>query len=408
MTKTPHNLAGCQAPKGRGLAVASRVVAAAVAGVWLYHGLYNKLLGGEPRHLAILQSVPGLGGFTGQLSLLTVGAIEVVVALWVLLGTWPRPCAAAQTVALLSMNVAELAWSRPHLLWPAGLIPINLMFLAAAWVATELRVRSMPMTRCASRRAPGLLQGLRRHPFAVRARFDDVLVLTYALPAEVLRPLLPPELALDTYKGYGFVAIAMVQARALRPRALPARVGRDFFLAGYRVFARYRRPDGRTIRGLRILRSDTDSPLMTCAGNLLTHYNYRTSDLRVTRDRDRLDIRIDTRDGAADLHVTADLATEGRLPPGSPFADVRNARRFAGPLPWTFDYEPRTHSIVAIQGVRKNWSPTLVSVTVHRNTFFDAPQFRSTRPILASAFHVSGIDYEWRPGTLYPLKEQPS
>jgi len=33
-----------------------------VAGTWLTHGLYNKLLHGSSRHLAIVQSVPGLSG----------------------------------------------------------------------------------------------------------------------------------------------------------------------------------------------------------------------------------------------------------------------------------------------------------------------------------------------------------
>ena len=37
-----------------------------VASVWLVHGLYNKLLGGSPRHVAIIQSVPGLAGLNGE------------------------------------------------------------------------------------------------------------------------------------------------------------------------------------------------------------------------------------------------------------------------------------------------------------------------------------------------------
>jgi len=29
-----------------------------VSAIWLVHGLYNKLLGGSPRHLAIVQGCP--------------------------------------------------------------------------------------------------------------------------------------------------------------------------------------------------------------------------------------------------------------------------------------------------------------------------------------------------------------
>lgn len=78
---------------------------------------------------------------------------------------------------------------------------------------------------------------LKRHPFAVEAHFDFTLALTFAVPAEKLRPLLYPGLELDTYhRDTGFLAIAMVQTRDLRPEVLPAELGQDFFLTGYRIF----------------------------------------------------------------------------------------------------------------------------------------------------------------------------
>ena len=81
---------------------------------------------------------------------------------------------------------------------------------------------------------------LKRHPIPVVAHFQRSLVLAYALPGELLEPLLPPGLFLDRFKGFGFVAIALVQTRLLRPAFLPPWLGRDFFLAGYRIFARCR------------------------------------------------------------------------------------------------------------------------------------------------------------------------
>ena len=92
-----------------------------VASVWLVHGLYNKLLGGSPRHLAIVQSVPGLAGAAGVRVFAVVGLFEVALAIWVLSG-WARwRCATTQTVTLLSMNVVELTFARHLLLWPAGI-----------------------------------------------------------------------------------------------------------------------------------------------------------------------------------------------------------------------------------------------------------------------------------------------
>src|SRR5437899_1057832 len=96
----------------------------------------------------------------------------------------------------------------------------------------------------------------------VSAFFRHSLVLTYALPTTVLNPLLPPGLTLDTHNGCGFVAIATVQTESLRPSSCPKLLGQKFFLSGYRIFARYKTRTGRTLRGLRILRSDTDKRLM--------------------------------------------------------------------------------------------------------------------------------------------------
>lgn len=108
------------------------------------------------------------------------------------------------------------------------------------------------------RGVPELLHLLKRHKVPIKAHLAASLVLAYALPEDLLRPLLAPGLELDTYDGFGFLAIAMVQTRELRPAFLAPAFGLNFFLAGYRIFTRYRTPNGRTLRGLRILRSDTD------------------------------------------------------------------------------------------------------------------------------------------------------
>src|SRR5215471_8695705 len=52
------------------------VLREAVADVWLVHGVYNKLLGGSTRHLAIVQSLPGLSGAAGHRVLVAVGVLE--------------------------------------------------------------------------------------------------------------------------------------------------------------------------------------------------------------------------------------------------------------------------------------------------------------------------------------------
>jgi hypothetical protein len=250
---------------------------------------------------------------------------------------------------------------------------------------------------------------LKRHPVPIEAFFEHSVVLAYAFPPSVLEPFLAPGLALDTFEGRAFLAIALVQTRGLRPAGFPSFVGRDFFLSGYRVFVQYRRPRRPTLRGLRILRSDTDSRVMQWAGNALTHYNYRHCRVRSTRTDRSLSLEVRTPRRVADLSLTADLgpAPEGP-PPGSPFRDWRTARRFAGPLPFTFDYEEETRSLVLIQGVREHWEPRPVAVRVETATFFDKPPFVGVEPVLANAFYVERIPYRWKRGVVEAVPAEPA
>ena len=391
-----------------------------VASVWMFHGLFNKLMGASPRHLLIVQAVPGLGGNVGRFALVGVGIVEVAIAVWILSGRRARVSAAVQTVVLLSMNVVELTWARKYLLWPAGLVPVNLCFLGLAWANALLREPTLSV------RITNPLYRLRRHPIPVTAFFEHSLVVTYAFPRRVLEPLLPPGLELDAVGDVGFVAVAMVQTRGLRPAGFPRVCGRDFFLAGYRIFVKFRVPaDGtggsstrplrngteahlsaRTLRGMFILRRDADRLSMVWGGNLLTHYHYRKCESIVRKDTTELEIAVCTGGGEADVHVVANLDATGVLPAGSPFRTEHEARRFAGPLPFTFDYEPETESIVIIRGVRENWSPALVNVHVRQMNFFNSPSFRTARPVLASAFYVHDIPYRWERGVRVSLRDR--
>ncbi len=199
-----------------------------------------------------------------------------------------------------------------------------------------------------------MLHLLKRHPFPVKAFLRQSLVLTYAFPSDVLQPLLPPGLALDTYGEYGFLAIALVQTERLRPSFLPAALGRDFLLSGYRIFARLANRAS-SLRGLRILRSDTNRRWMASAGNVLTHYRYRLCEAELKERPGEIEWNIRTPRHEADLRVIAHIGDGPTvLPTGSPFLNVKEARRFAGPLPYTFDYERETHSIIRIQGASGN------------------------------------------------------
>lgn len=235
---------------------------------------------------------------------------------------------------------------------------------------------------------------LKNHPFAVEAFFESSIVVTFALPKEELAHLIPECLTLDTFEDkWAFVAIAMVQTKNLRPKGFPKFMGNNFFLIGYRVFVRYRNKAGKNLRGLYILKSETNKKKMEVMGNIFTHYNYTTTDINQIILKDKMEIL----SIKSDLKLSLDLSSENiSLPDLSPFADWKEARRYAGPLPFTFTYNQATKEVLIIEGVRENWTPTPIKVMAYDFGFLNSMPF--SKPILANAFIIKNIPYYWKKG----------
>jgi hypothetical protein len=134
-------------------------------------------------------------------------------------------------------------------------------------------------------------------------------------------------------------------------------------------------------------------------GNRLTHYGYQKAEVDYRAGHGVLEIAVRTPGAEADLQVRAYLADQpAPLPHGSPFPNAIIARRFAGPLPFTFDFERETGSIIRVEGVRKKWDPAITRVEVPVNTFVERGPFAMSPPILASAFHLANVSYAWKRG----------
>jgi uncharacterized protein YqjF (DUF2071 family) len=243
-----------------------------------------------------------------------------------------------------------------------------------------------------------MLSFLKNHPFAVEAHFNESLVLTFAAPKERLQAMLPECLVADTFQDrYAFLAVALVQTRDLRPKGFPKFMGNDFFLTGYRIFTRYTTSAGKRLRGLYILRSETDKTKMSFFGNIFTHYRYHTTDMKLVREG--LNTEIVSKKSNLHVRVT-DTEQAVPLPADSPFADWKEARRFAGPLPFTFTYNKQKREVLIIEGVREHWDPEPVLVTGYDIGFLSELGLGDLP--LANAFRIRNIPYTWKKGKLDP------
>lgn len=235
---------------------------------------------------------------------------------------------------------------------------------------------------------------LKNHPFAVESFFKTSLVLTYAVPKSDLISSIPECLELDTFNNkWAFVAIAMVDTKNLRPKGFPEWAGKDFILVGCRVFVWYINRQGKRLRGLYILRSETNKSLMTFWGNTFTHYNYSTTDIRMKKENNT--IQVSSEKSSLDVRVKIN-DSEISLPSSSPFSNWKEARRFAGPLPFTFTYDPSKKEVLIIEGVRENWNPLPARIEKSDVGFIDS--LSMDRVVLANAFVIENIPYYWKKG----------
>jgi len=239
-----------------------------------------------------------------------------------------------------------------------------------------------------------MLSSLKNHPFAVEAFFDSSIVVGFAVPKKELLSLLPECLEPDTFQDkWGFVALAMVSTKNLRPKGFPFFMGDDFFLTGYRIFVRYTTNAGKRLRGLYIIKSETDRRKMQFFGNIFTHYRYTTTDIKSIIEGSRTTIS-SIKSG---LNIVVDAVTgDIPLPAGSPFNDWKEARRFAGPLPFTFTYNQGKKEVLIIEGVRENWVPAPIGLISWKSSFIDNLSLNGLVP--ANAFIIRNIPYHWKKG----------
>jgi hypothetical protein len=103
----------------------------AIASVWIFHGLYSKILDGIPRHRAIVSRI--LGDTIGPTATIAVGLCEVLLGIWVLSGRYRCGSALVQTIAIASMNTLEIARAKDLLVTAPGMVLLNLTFLTLVW-----------------------------------------------------------------------------------------------------------------------------------------------------------------------------------------------------------------------------------------------------------------------------------
>jgi hypothetical protein len=316
-----------------------------------------------------------------------IGYAESIFALVILSGIARRLIALTQITFILLMNIIEFILVPDLLLFGHGNLLIAICFSFLIYLNEFIYQKP----------AVGLMSYLKTQPFAIKAWFDYSVVITYAIPIEEAKSKLPYPLEPDTYNSrFAFVAIAMVRCRNLRPAFLPKWLGKDFNLTGYRIFSVYRDKEQRRKRGLYILKSSTDRTFMKFFGRFLSRYKYEKESIEINYNNGEYCIsNIDKT-----LLIRCQEVEEPALPKESPFNNWLEARKFSGPLPFTFSIDKEQDELLIIEGVRSNWKPIPLLLLEHQ-----VPFMNNFSAIPASAFVVKNIPYSWKKGRIEQIHE---
>ena len=113
---------------------------AAVAAVWLYEGLWCKVLARSPHEFEVVEQVPFLARSTSHALLRLLGVLEALLGAWVLSGWQPVAAALVQTGLLIGLNASGIYFSRDRTPAPAGMVVKIAAFLVLAWVTAVMTV----------------------------------------------------------------------------------------------------------------------------------------------------------------------------------------------------------------------------------------------------------------------------
>lgn len=98
--------------------------------VWLYNGLWLKVLAPSPGHLAVVAGLPVFPGLSPQALLTIIGVGETALGVGSISGLWPRLVAWFQFFVLLLMN------------------GIGILFSGAIAEPVHLLVQNLPLFFC--------------------------------------------------------------------------------------------------------------------------------------------------------------------------------------------------------------------------------------------------------------------
>lgn len=240
-----------------------------------------------------------------------------------------------------------------------------------------------------------------RLPITMSAVFQDLLLVTYAVPPEQLAAQLPEKVHPYERDGRAYISIVIANIRGMRPRLLPQAAGSNYYQIVYRAVVRLRDSAGRDYPGVFFLRSDGNDPVMNFFGNRLTefrfHYFRRSAIGLFKRNSDML-VSVESADKGGDLvlHLT-DLGPAVEHPPAPGFADLDDEKETLVQLFHAYAHDPQRQRIYDLEIERGEWDLRRLHHEDGFTAFFGESPFAAMNPSPVSSLYIRECKYIWKP-----------
>lgn len=188
--------------------------------------------------------------------------------------------------------------------------------------------------------------------------------------------------------------ICLIRLTGIRPSLMPLPVGITSENAAHRIAVRWEQ-GGREVTGVYIPRRDTSSRMNALAGGRLFPGVHHHATFQVDEAGDRFEVRMTSRDGQADVAVSASVGDA--LPITSVFGSVDDASAFFESGSKGYSATSDSTRFDGLELRCRNWSVTPLDVhEVYSSFFSDTAVFPEGNATFDHALLMTGIAHEWR------------
>ena len=248
-----------------------------------------------------------------------------------------------------------------------------------------------------------------RLPTSMKTVFQDLFLLTYAVPPSQPAELLPPFIHPYIHNDLSYISIVVGNMRGMRPSQLPEFLGTNYYQIVYRAIVCIRSKKGIERPGVFFLRSDCNDPLMSYFGNRLTEFRFHfflTGAIALFQRKQALLISVETADKKGDLVVhLRNLGSAEHFPPTPGFASVLEEKTKLVQLFHAYAYDPEHELLYDLEIERGEWELQRLELLDQFSAFFMEHPFTANMALPISHVYTQECSYIWKPMVSIPLEQ---